>query len=120
MILVELRGAQLLKLFENKIAGIRKGFMIGGGKIEFNPERPSGNRLIYCEINGFPLYPEKIYKLVTTDYNLESPTGFEILKTFDNIQYFQTNIVLRDAVTQFIKNNSPLNIEEEDRWIRKE
>lgn len=119
MMVVELSGQQIIQLIESKISGVQNGFIFGGATIEFDLARKSGNRLVYCAVGQYPLYPDKTYRVVTTDYNANGNAGFDIFKSFGSANFFNTEIVLRDAVTQFIKNNSPINYKTDGRLIKK-
>ncbi len=119
LVVMEITGADLKKLVEKTISGFRVGLAISGGKVEYNSERDNFNRLTYFEVAGNPLYPKRIYRVVTTDYLADGNAGFGMLKELENIKFIPTGTILREVVEQFIKDNSPIDTKTEGRWTRK-
>jgi 5'-nucleotidase/UDP-sugar diphosphatase len=122
LVVLEVNGAFLIELLETSISGFRPGLAAGGGKIEFDRERPNGNRLTYFQIGNYPVYPKKDYRLVTTDYLAAGKAGFSLLTNIDSAKVFKTGILLRDALQQYIEKHSPLepaSIRLDERWIKK-
>jgi 2',3'-cyclic-nucleotide 2'-phosphodiesterase (5'-nucleotidase family) len=119
LVVMQMTGEFLKQLIESKITGNRRGVAIGGGKIEYDPEREDGNKITFFQAGGHPLYPKKDYRVVLTDYLAEGNSGMDLLLQIDQANVARTGILLRDAVSQYIQENSPLNIEIDSRWIRK-
>ncbi len=122
LVILQVNGEFLQKLVEYNISGARQGMAIAGGKVECDMARPNFHRLNYFQVGEYPFYPEKVYKIVTTDYLVAGNAGFEILTTIEPAKVFKTGILLRDAVKEYIKLNSPLtvdNIKLDDRWERR-
>ncbi|MFC2088369.1 5'-nucleotidase C-terminal domain-containing protein [Calditrichota bacterium] len=119
LMVMEITGANLKDLVEKTVSGFRPGLAISGGRVEFNPERVNFNRLTYFEVANNPIYPKRVYRVVTTDYLTNGNAGFDFLKQFENIKYIPTGTVLRDVVEQFIKDNSPIDTRTDKRWIKK-
>ena len=70
-------------------------------------------------IGDYPLYPQKEYRVVTTDYLFYKNTEYRLIQDVENIKIYPTGTVLRDIVEQFIKDNSPIDTRIEGRWIKK-
>lgn len=109
-------GKFLKQIVEEKIKGGGRGMAISGGKIVYNKNLPNGHRIIEFLINGEPLQPEKMYRVATTDYLMEGNSGLGILKTVPTEKVGYTGILLRDAVIEYIAENTPLNIKVQGRW----
>ena len=122
LVVLEVDGAFLMALVEKCLSGYRKGLAVGGAKIEYSAQRPSGNRLTYFQIGNYPAYPKKEYRVVTTDYLADGHAGFDLLTGVDSSKVFKTNIPLREALKQYIQRHTPLgpaSVMTEARCIRK-
>lgn len=109
-------GAFLKKIVEEKIKGGRSGMAVSGGKIVYNKNRPDQDRIVQFLINGKPLDADKNYWVATTDYLIEGNSGMDILTTIPQERIAYTGILMRDAVIEYVKENSPLHIKVEGRW----
>jgi 5'-nucleotidase/UDP-sugar diphosphatase len=118
LVVMRMSGEFLKKVIESKLSGNSHGLAIGGGQIEFDPERPDGNKIISFKIGEFPLYPKKIYRVVTTDYLAEGNSGMDLLLQVDDANIARPGILMREAVSQYIQENTPLNIKMDGRWQR--
>jgi len=122
LVVLEVDGAFLKELLELNISGFRTGLAISGGKVEYDIRRPSKNRLTFFQVGDHPVYPKKEYRIVTTDYLVDGNAVFEFLTTIDSTSVFRTDILLRDAVQDYITLHSPLgsnNVRLDKRWIKK-
>jgi 2',3'-cyclic-nucleotide 2'-phosphodiesterase (5'-nucleotidase family) len=113
-------GSFLKKIIEEKIKGNRRGMAISGGKITYNNTLPDGERVTEFLINGKPLQAEQIYRVATTDYLMEGNSGLSMLQDIPRESVAFTGILLRDAVIEYVQQNSPLQIHLEGRWSKKE
>ena len=119
LVVFQMKGEFLKQLLESKITYNRRGLAIGGGKVEFDPARDDGNKITYSEVGNYPLYPEKEYRVVTTDYLAEGNSGMDLLLQVSDANIVRTGILLRGAVSEYIQKYSPLEIQLNGRWIRK-
>jgi 2',3'-cyclic-nucleotide 2'-phosphodiesterase (5'-nucleotidase family) len=113
-------GAFLKQLIEQKIKGNGRGMAISGGEIEYNNNRPDGSKITAFTIKEEPLKADKSYVLATTDYLMEGNSGLAMLLDVPKESVAYTGILLREAVIEYIKANSPLNIKIEGRWDKDE
>jgi 2',3'-cyclic-nucleotide 2'-phosphodiesterase (5'-nucleotidase family) len=119
LVIVEMNGRFLQELMEYNISGVRQGIAIAGGKVECDRTRPNFHRLNYFQVGQYPCYPQKDYRVVTTDYLVKGNAGFAMLTTIEPVKVQYTGILLRDAVRDYIQANSPLttnNIKLDGRW----
>ena len=119
IVVIEIEGSDLKKLVEQTVSGFRFGMAISGGKVEYDPIRENHNRLTYFEIADNPMYPNRVYRVATTDYLMQGNAGFGLLQQFENINIIPTETLLREVVEQFIKDNSPINTKTDGRWLLK-
>jgi 2',3'-cyclic-nucleotide 2'-phosphodiesterase (5'-nucleotidase family) len=122
LVILEVNGAFLQKLMEYNISGLRQGMAIAGGKVECDMSRPNFHRLNYFQVGAYPCYPQKDYRIVTTDYLADGNAGFTLLTGVEPAKIIRTEILLRDAAREYIKLNSPLtakNVKVDGRWERR-
>jgi 5'-nucleotidase/UDP-sugar diphosphatase len=122
LVVLEVTGEFLKRLVEQNISGIRQGMAIAGGKVEYDVSRPNNSRLNYFQVGNYPCYPLKDYRVVTTDYLLAGNAGFDLLTTVAPEKIIRTEILLRDAIREFIQLNSPLNarnVKLDGRWEKR-
>jgi 2',3'-cyclic-nucleotide 2'-phosphodiesterase (5'-nucleotidase family) len=122
LVVIEMSGDTLKQIIEKTLGGIHPGLAISGGKVEYDPNRPAQNRLTFVQIGEYPLYPKKIYRIVTINYLVNGFAGFNLLSELDQRLVFRTGTLLRDSLIDYIKQNSPLDhlkVAIDDRWIRK-
>jgi len=108
------------RIIEQKLKGNGRGIAISGGKIQYNQNRPDGNKITSFTIDGKPLQAEKMYTLATTDYLMEGNSGLALLLDVPKESVAYTGVLLREAVIEYVKENSPLNIPVEGRWDKDE
>ncbi len=122
LVVLKVDGVFLKELLELNISGFRFGLAIAGGKVEYDIRRPTKNRLTFFQVGEYPVYPKKEYRIVTTDYLVNGHAGFEFLTTIDSTSVFRTDILLREAVQDYIIRHTPLgpnNVRLDERWIKK-
>ena len=123
LVIVEMNGKFLQQLVEYNISGVRQGLAIAGGKVECDRSRPNFHRLNFFQVGQYPCYPQKDYRVVTTDYLVKGNAGFALLTTIEPVKVQYTGILLRDAIRDYIQANSPLNaqnIKLDGRWEMRE
>jgi 5'-nucleotidase/UDP-sugar diphosphatase len=115
IVTVNIKGDQLKNILEFKLSGLRKGLMLGGARFEYDANRASNSRMTYLEINGFPFYPEKVYRVVTISYLVQGNSGFDLMRQLEFKDLYYTGLYLREIITQQIKEHSPIDIKPDGR-----
>jgi len=113
---VEVTGAFIKDLIEDKVAYGGSGLYVGGMKVRIDRTRERGDRVIALEIGGTPYDANKTYRLVTTDYLLEGNSGMEKLAELRSQAAVETGVYMREAVIEYIKSHSPLRPKLDGRW----
>ena len=72
-----------------------------------------GQRVSDIKINGNPLIADKYYKVTMNDYIFKGGNGYSQFKNSKNIK--KTDILVQDAIVDYIKKNSPISVEVEDK-----
>jgi 2',3'-cyclic-nucleotide 2'-phosphodiesterase (5'-nucleotidase family) len=122
LVVLEMNGDTLKQIIERTLGSLYSGMAISGAKVEYDPDRPYHNRLTFVEIGVNPLYPKKIYRVVTIDYLANGNAGFDLLQEINKTQVFRTGTLLRDVLIEQIKQYSPLDqtkVSIDNRWIMK-
>jgi 5'-nucleotidase/UDP-sugar diphosphatase len=116
VVVFQANGSFLKQIMESKIEGKQRGLAISGGQITYNSQRPDGDKITRFLIEGKPLEAKRIYRIATTDYLMEGNSGLMMLKNVPPEQVAYTGILLREAVIEYIKENSPLKLGPDGRW----
>jgi len=116
LVAVRLSGAFLKELFEDKLAYGGSGLFVSGVQIVADRKRPPGNRITVFRIGGEDVQSEKLYRVVTIDYLLEGNSGMTKLAPHYSQAAAQSGILMRDAVTEYVRAHSPLKPKLDGRW----
>ncbi len=79
--LVEVRmdGRMVRRVIERKLAGNSGGIIISGVKMEYDTTRPDYDRVVTLEFDGQPWDPDRIYKVIVTNFLMEGNSGLHFL-----------------------------------------
>lgn len=118
IIMAEVSGAFLKDIIEARVAGSRHGLRVAGIKVVYSKKRDSQDRVTLLEIGGEPWSATKMYKITTTDFLMQGNAGLQLLTKVpeENITHYEMG--LRDAIVEYIKYNSPISSQIDDRWER--
>lgn len=122
LVVFEMSGDTLKQVIEKTVGAVPSGLAIAGGKVEYDPTRPTGNRLTYVQVGAYPLYPKKEYRVVTIDYHADGLAGFEMLTSINPAHVFRTGVLLRNTISEYIRQNSSLDdtkVMLDGRWVKK-
>jgi 2',3'-cyclic-nucleotide 2'-phosphodiesterase (5'-nucleotidase family) len=116
IIMFEVDGAFLKRIIETRVAGGRQGLLVAGVEVVFNRKRADFDRVTKLLIDGEPWQADKMYKIVTTDFLLQGNAGLALLTQIPEEQITRYERNLRDAIEDYIKENSPVKIALDKRW----
>jgi 5'-nucleotidase/UDP-sugar diphosphatase len=116
LVVVSLKGDFVKTLMESKLQRPGSGLYISGGKVVVNPSAPQGQRVVQFDIGGEPLNPDRVYKVITTDYLLQGNSGMDLLATVPETKTTYTGALMRGAVEEYITRNSPIKARLDGRW----
>lgn len=119
IVLASVSGKMLKALMETSVYGSFSGLAVSGGRVVYDSARRDGDKIITFTINGKPVEKNRMYKIATTTYLAEGNSGMTKLAFLPEDRFFNTGILIRDAVANYIKTNSPLNITIDGRWKKK-
>jgi 2',3'-cyclic-nucleotide 2'-phosphodiesterase (5'-nucleotidase family) len=114
---VKLSGADIAAVIE-RMAGKYGGALVGGVNVEYNPEKPEGERIRKLTLkDGTKVEPDKEYTMATNDYVFYSYTIPQFLNApKEKTDY--TGIMLRTAMEEWMKKNSPVKSAADNRWTK--
>jgi len=113
---VQMPGRMIRQILERKSRRGSSGIAQSGAQVLVDPDAPEGERVRELLIGGEPLDPDRIYRVVTTDYLMEGNSGLSFLAQTppDKIEYTQT--VDRVALLHYLEAHSPVAPHADDRW----
>ncbi len=114
IVVVELTGAQILAILE-RMAGSSNAALVGGVRVTFDPNKPSGSKITSLEIKKAPVDRSATYRFATSDY-IFSSYGIEELKLVPDDKVLRTGILMREAIERYIRKHSPIQPDTDGRW----
>jgi 2',3'-cyclic-nucleotide 2'-phosphodiesterase (5'-nucleotidase family) len=114
----EMTGSYLKHVIEWRVKGMRQGAYVSGVKIAFSRTRPDFDRVVELTVDGEPWDPDRIYRVVTTDFIAEGNVGLQILTEIDKQYVTHSGITVKQATIDYIKKHSPLEPRIEGRFVR--
>lgn len=110
LVLIKLKGKDIKDMFNTFTKQYKPSF--GGATLKMISEN---NNSLY--INGKPVEDDKEYVIATIDFLLDGGDGFfnvDLVKD-DNTMY--SSVLLRDALANYVINNSPINYKSNNRLV---
>jgi len=119
--LVEVRmdGRMVRRIIERKLAGNSGGIIISGVKMEYDTSRPDYDRVVTLEFDGEPWDPDRIYKVIVTNFLMEGNSGLHFLTAIPPEDVTPTQITTAEAVEHYVVQHSPVRPEVGLRWVEK-
>lgn len=118
LVLARVSGAFLKRIIEKRVENDRHGLIVAGVKVVFSKERPNFDRVTSLTIGGEPWDPEKEYTIATTDFLLQGNAGLTLLTTIEEDRITRFENSMRDEIVEYIRQNTPVSTELDDRWVR--
>ena len=80
VVAIDIRGRDLRAALENGFSRLEDAAgrfpQVSGMKIEFDPRRPPGKRIVSIRIGGAPLVPNRMYRIATNDFLARGSDGY--------------------------------------------
>ena len=114
--IVSMDGRLIRRILESRLAGRASGIHVGGAKVVVDKSRPDYDRVVALEIAGEPWDPDRIYKVVVTDFLMAGNSGLDFLTTLPPGDITPSGVTTAEAVTHYIRRNSPVKPRIDDRW----
>jgi 2',3'-cyclic-nucleotide 2'-phosphodiesterase (5'-nucleotidase family) len=120
IVLMEIDGAFLKEIVEFRVSGGRHGLRVAGVNVEYSKKRKNFDRVTKLLVGGKPLDPDTVYRVATTDFLLQGNAGLSMLTKVPEEKITRYEMNLRDAIVQYIKQNTPVTAKIDNRWVRKD
>ena len=83
LVVVAVKGSDLRAAIENglsRLPAIAGRFpQVSGMRVEYDPQRPAGSRVVSIAVGGAPLDPDRMYKVATNDFMARGGDGYTSL-----------------------------------------
>ncbi len=116
---VEMDGRMVRRIIERRVEGSRTGIHVAGAKVVVDLAREDSDRVCSLEIAGEPWDPDRIYKVVVTNFLMEGNSGLDFLTTIPSDKIMPSGVTTAEAVEAYIRLNSPVRPSIDDRWTEK-
>jgi 2',3'-cyclic-nucleotide 2'-phosphodiesterase (5'-nucleotidase family) len=119
LVVVEMDGRMVRQIVERKLAGNSGGICTAGAKIHFDKNRPDYDRLVEFEVGGAPWDPDRMYRVVCTNFLMEGNSGLHFLTSVPAANITPTQITTAECVEHYLSLHSPVRPRVDDRWVEK-
>jgi hypothetical protein len=85
--------------------------------MEYDLGRPDYDRVVTLEIGGQPWQPDRIYKVVLTNFLLEGNSGLDFLTTIPPEAVMPTNVRTAEAFEWYVQREGEVRPRIDDRWV---
>ncbi len=115
LVSMDLTGEQIAELLEESVSSGNL-LQVSGMRLVYDPAKPAGARVVSMAIEGKPIESRATYRVVTNDF---LAAGGDRLNTFKQGRNVAVGPSQRDAVADYIRKNSPMNVPSRDRIVLK-
>ncbi len=116
---VQMDGRMVRRIIESRVAGRSRGIHTGGIKVVLDTSRPEYDRVCQLEIGGEPWDPDRIYKVVVTNFLMEGNSGLDFLTTIAADKITPSGVTTAESVEHYIQRHNPVRPQLDDRWTEK-
>ncbi|MFH1502067.1 MAG: bifunctional UDP-sugar hydrolase/5'-nucleotidase [Candidatus Eisenbacteria bacterium] len=114
----EMDGRLLKEVIEYRVSADHHGVYMAGGEIVYNKTRPDYDRLTHFTVGGEQWRPDKVYRVVTSDFLAVGNAGLYMLPLVPEDKKMRSSTTMRDAVIHYVRRHTPLSVETDGRWVR--
>ena len=83
LVTIEIKGSDLRAAIENGLSRLPAAAgrfpQVSGMRVEYDPQRPPGSRVVSIEAGSAPLDPERTYRVATNDFMARGGDGYAML-----------------------------------------
>lgn len=118
LMVFEMDGRLLKEVIEYRVSAGHHGVYMSGAKIVYNKARPDYDRITFFEVGGETWDPDRIYRVVTSDFLAAGNAGLYMLPTIPEDKTMRTSTTIMDATVHYIERHSPMGDPMDGRWVR--
>lgn len=111
----EMTGEQIVKILEQSLT-LDKGMLQHTGLVvKYDMDKEKYNRVVEVTLpDGTPLQMDKKYTVATNNFLAEGGDGF---KTFTEVNFTDTNVLVRDSLLNYLRNMDSIDVDAESRAV---
>ncbi len=113
LVSMDLTGEQIMGLLERNVLS-ETVLQVSGMQIVYDLSKPAGAKAVSVEVAGKPMEAQATYRVVINDFLAAGGNQFNIFKKGRNVTFGSP---VRDAAVDFIRKNSPINVQARNRII---
>lgn len=113
LVTMNLTGSQVIKVCETSVLGYHAIFQVGGLQMAYDTKQPVWHRVVSVTVNGQPIDTAKVYKVVTNNFLGAGGGNYKIFQ--EGTERVDTYTPLRQAMVDYIKRKSPIEVRIEGR-----
>jgi 5'-nucleotidase / UDP-sugar diphosphatase len=113
LVTMDMTGSQVIKTCETSVLGYHAIFQVGGIQMTYDTKQPVWKRVKSVKIDGQPIDTAKVYKVVTNNFLGAGGGNYKVFQ--EGANHTDTYIQLRQAMSDYIKKNSPVEARIEGR-----
>lgn len=119
LVTVQMDGKLIRRIIERKLAGRSGGIILGGVEMSFDKTRRDNDRVVELLIKGEAWDPDRMYKVVVTNFLMEGNSGLHFLTSVDGDSITPTGITTAEAVEHYLGLHNPVRPKIDNRWVEK-
>jgi 2',3'-cyclic-nucleotide 2'-phosphodiesterase (5'-nucleotidase family) len=123
LVTVDVKGSALRQDLENGLSRLPVATgrfpQVSGLKIEFDPQRPPGSRVLSVEVGGAPLDPDRTYRVATNDFMAHGGDDYSGLAAVSPVIPLKDTPLLADEVMIYLRDLGSVNSSVEGRITAK-
>jgi 2',3'-cyclic-nucleotide 2'-phosphodiesterase (5'-nucleotidase family) len=113
LVSMDLTGEQIRELLEKSVLS-ESMLQVSGIQIVYDLSKPEGEKVASVEVAGKPMEARATYRVVTNDFLASGGNQFNVFKEGLNISSGPSQ---RDALADYIRKNSPIDVQVRNRII---
>ncbi len=113
LVSMDLTGEQIRELLERSVLS-ENMLQVSGIQIVYDLSKPEGEKVASVQVAGKPMEAGATYRVVTNDFLASGGNQFNVFKKGLNISSGPSQ---RDAVADYIRKNSPMDVQVRNRII---
>ena len=123
IVVVEMTGRELRHAIENGLAALPNAAgrfpQVSGMRVEYDPSRPPGERVLAMSVGGAPLVEGKRYRVAVLDFLARGSDGYTMFREATRITPDNDAPLLANAVMAYIRQLGEVRVDVGERLVAK-
>ena len=108
LVTLDVKGSDLRQAIENGLSRLPSAAgrfpQVSGLRVEFDPRRPAGNRILSIQSGGAPLDPNKSYRVATNDFMARGGDGYSTFAAVKPLVPLDDTPLLANEVMVYLRD----------------